>query len=133
VNLLLDTCSFLWALHEPDRLSPTARAGLQTRAHTVQVSVINFWEIGLKAGLGKLSLDGVSPEDYPRLAEKSGWIIVPLSAKVASSVGRLKPSSGHRDPFDRLLIWTAIHENYALVSGDEAIRSYGPQGLKVCW
>ncbi len=133
MNLLLDTCSFLWALHEPDRLSATARAALQARAHIVHVSVINFWEISLKAGLGKLSLDGVSPEDYPGLAGEAGWIIVPLTARTASSAGRLKRIPAHRDPFDRLLIWTAISENFALVSGDGAIRGYLPQGLKICW
>lgn len=133
MKLLLDTCSFLWALHEPRRLSAAAREALQVRANTVHVSVITFWEISLKAGLGRLSLEGVTPEDYPGLAHKSGWIAVPLTAKTASSAGRLKRDSEHRDPFDRLLIWTAINENFAFVSGDDAIRGYVPHGLKVCW
>jgi PIN domain nuclease of toxin-antitoxin system len=113
--------------------SARAREALQDRAHTVHVSAITFGEISLKAGLGKLSLEGVTPEDYPDLARKSGWIVVPLTAKTASSAGRLKRDSEHRDPFDRLLIWTAINENFGFVSGDGAIGAYVAHGLKVCW
>ena len=59
MKLLLDTCSFLWALHEPVRLSVPARKALQAPEHSVHVSVITFWEISLKAGLGKLDRKSV--------------------------------------------------------------------------
>jgi len=133
VKLLLDTCSFLWALHEPASLSARARKTLQDPAHRVHVSVISFWEISLKAGLGKLTLEGIAPEDYPELAVQAGWIIHPLAPELASGAGRLRRNPEHRDPFDRLLIWTAISEGFTLVSGDDALTDYVSQGLKICW
>ncbi len=39
----------------------------------------------------------------------------------------------HRDPVDRFLIWTAINEGFALVSGGDAFPDYVPHGLKICW
>jgi PIN domain nuclease of toxin-antitoxin system len=133
VKLLLDTCTFLWALHEPARLSAPARKALRNPLHSVHVSVITFWEISLKAGLGKLSLKGVTPEEYPALAAEAGWTVHPLAPGLAASAGRLCRNREHRDPFDRLLIWTAINEDFALVSGDKFLPDYAPQGLRVCW
>ena len=133
MKLLLDTCSFLWALHDPAQLSAPARKALQAPAHTVHVSVTTFWEISVKAGLGKLSFDNVAPEYYPVLAIEAGWIIHPLSPALAASASRLLRNPKHRDPFDRLLIWTAINEGFSLVSGDDAFPDYVPHGLKICW
>ena len=133
MKLLLDTCSLLWALQDADRLSAPARRALKNPGNTVSVSVVSFWEIGLKFGLGKLALDGAEPEDFPRFVADAGWQIHPLSPRLAASAGRLPRLPEHRDPFDRLLIWTAISENFSLVSQDEAFAEYVPHGLKLCW
>ena len=133
MKLLLDTHSFLWALHNPRLLSAPSRKALQSPENSVCVSVVIFWEISLKAALGKLSFSNVTPEDYPALAIQSGWTIHPLTPPLAASIGRLRCNPDHRDPFDRLLIWTAINEDFALVSGDTDFPFYVPQGLKICW
>jgi PIN domain nuclease of toxin-antitoxin system len=133
MNLLLDTCSLLWALQDANRLSANARKALQNPANTISVSVVSFWEISLKAGLGKLTLQGAVPEDFPRFVVDAGWNIIPLSQETASSSGRLPRPTDHRDPFDRLLIWTAINEGFTLVSGYDKFPHYTPHGLKICW
>lgn len=133
MKLLLDTCSFLWALHKPSLLSSSARKAIQDPACSVHVSAVTFWEIGLKASLGKLSFNKVSPEEYPSHAIESGWLVHSLFPATAASSGRLPRPTDHRDPFDRLLIWTAINEDFSLVSGDDKFPAYRPHGLKICW
>ena len=133
MKLLLDTCSLLWALQDVARLSATARQSLQNPKNEVLVSPVSFWEISLKNGLGKLTLDGARPEDFPGFALAAGWLILPLSPEIAAGCGRLPRVPKHRDPFDRLLVWTAIREELALVSRDGAMRAYVPHGLKICW
>jgi PIN domain nuclease of toxin-antitoxin system len=133
MKLLLDTCSLLWALQHTARLSAPARRALKHPDNSVSVSVVSFWEISLKSGLGKLTLHGGDPEDIPRFVEEAGWQITPLTASLAASAGRLPRLPEHRDPFDRLLIWTAINEDFTLVSGDEAFPGYAPHGLRICW
>lgn len=133
MRLLLDTCSLLWALQDANRLSGVARNALKNSGNAVCVSVVSYWEISLKFGLGKLALHGAVPEDIPRFVEETGWEIVPLSIATASSAGRLPRPTDHRDPFDRLLIWTAINEGFSLVSGDDKFPAYAPHGLKICW
>jgi len=39
----------------------------------------------------------------------------------------------HRDPFDRMLIWLAIQNNYCLVSCDQHVANYQTEGLTVVW
>ncbi|MDX2081411.1 MAG: type II toxin-antitoxin system VapC family toxin [Terrimicrobiaceae bacterium] len=133
MKLLLDTCALLWALQDTARLSPAARRELKDPKNSISVSVVSFLEIGIKSGLGKLILREAEPEDIPRFVGEVGWEIAPLSADVAASAGRLPRPTEHRDPFDRLLVWTAIREDYVLVSRDNAMRIYSPHGLKVCW
>jgi PIN domain nuclease of toxin-antitoxin system len=133
MKLLLDTCSLLWALQDLGQLSAPAKRALRNPTNTVGVSVVSFWEISLKVGLGKLTLHGAAPEDFPRFVTDAGWQIVPLSAATAASAGSLPRLPEHRDPFDRLLIWTAISEDFVLVSGDGSFSGYTAHGLKTCW
>ena len=133
MKLLLDTCSLLWALQDTAQLSAPARRALKNPDNSISVSVVSFWEISLKSGLGKLALHGAEPEDFPRFVVEAGWNILPLSEKTAASSGRLPRLPEHRDPFDRLLIWTAINEGFALVSGDDTFPDYVSHGLKICW
>ena len=53
---------------------------------------------------------------------------VPLSAASAMRLADLPPH--HRDPFDRLLVATALEENLILLSNDLEIHKYS---VKVVW
>ena len=42
------------------------------------------------------------------------------------------PAAGHRDLFDRLLVWQAIRLQLILISKDAALDAYGKVGLWDC-
>jgi PIN domain nuclease of toxin-antitoxin system len=50
VKLLLDACTFLWAVSEPNRLSDRARRLITDPANDVFVSSVSAWEIAAKNG-----------------------------------------------------------------------------------
>lgn len=133
MNLLLDTCSLLWAMTEPNTLSVNARKALRQPANSITVSTVSFWEITLKHSIGKLELEGIKPEDFPDLVREEGWTILPLDAESAAGFGLIKKVKGHQDPFDRMLIHLAISQNYSFVSKDAKAPEYLHLGLKVCW
>lgn len=133
MKLLLDTCSFLWALQEPKQLSSPARLALQSAENEVFVSVVSFWEISTKSALGKLRLEGGGPGDMPRFAADAGFAVAPLAADTAATLDRLPRLTDHRDPFDRMLVWTAIRQDLHLVSRDGKIAAYESVGLRICW
>ena len=132
VRLLLDTCSLLWALQSPGRLRAKARKAMEDSENSIHVSPVSFWEISLKCSLGKLELQGATPADIPSFVEKSGWHLVPFQAATASTLHNLPRFPEHKDPFDRMLIWTALRENFTFVSRDGALPLYQELGLQVC-
>jgi len=58
--------------------------------------------------------------------------ILTLSARDASSFHLLK-ANHHHDPFDRMLIWQAINNDYTLITKDPMIKKYEREGLKTLW
>jgi PIN domain nuclease of toxin-antitoxin system len=132
MRLLLDTCSLLWALQTPEKLGAKARRALQSEENSIYVSPVSFWEISLKFALGKLQIEGASPEDMPDFVAREGWHLLEFQAPTVASFHGLSSVPGHKDPFDRLLIWTAIRENLIFVSRDGALAEYEALGLKTC-
>jgi len=129
---LLDTHSFLWAAIEPEKLPARLREMIADPQHDINVSTISFWEISLKFALGKLELTGCTPEDMVPAAQAMGLAIVAPTAEETASFHRL-PKMAHKDPFDRMLIWQCLQNDWSLISKDGALGEYRELGLKTCW
>jgi PIN domain nuclease of toxin-antitoxin system len=129
MRILIDTHIFLWALMSPEKLSPQIRQAIM-QADQVSISSISFWEVSLKFDLGKLELKGLKPEDLPKAARLSGFNVIESDAQLLASSYQL-PQIGHKDPFDRLIIHTAIQNQLTLISEDSAFTDYMAQGLKL--
>jgi PIN domain nuclease of toxin-antitoxin system len=132
MKLLLDSHAFLWAIMAPEKLGKKAHAALSTQGNEAFVSAVTFWELSLKHSLGKLILRGVSPEALPVAAEEAGFTLLPLDPRHASEYHGL-PKLGHKDPFDRMLVWQAIQSDSTLLSRDPEIKAYMSHGLKLMW
>jgi PIN domain nuclease of toxin-antitoxin system len=128
---LLDTHTLLWAMLEPESLSaPHQKLFLDPRKKKI-ISTISVWEISLKYALGKLSLGGHTPEEFLKAAQEFGLVVVAPKTNVLASFCRLKPIAGHKDPFDRMLIWQAICSDLMLLTYDKKIPKYTLQGLQL--
>ena len=62
--------------------------------------------------------------------EKIGFDITTLSAKESCTYHQLD-ATYHKDPFDRMLIWQAITNDYILVSADSDVKKYTSEGLRI--
>ena len=133
MNYLLDTHTLIWSILQVDRIPVPTRAILRDSENTIAVSVVSFWEVSIKYGLGKIKLNGVTPEDFPTEAEKSNYTILTLKPSEATSGHQLTWLGNHRDPFDRILIWQAIQNNMTIVSNDADFGLYRTLGLKLIW
>jgi PIN domain nuclease of toxin-antitoxin system len=122
MNLLLDTCTFLWITLDPSQLSPPALQLFQDPANQVFLSAVSAWEIAVKYGLGRLSLQQ-SPELFvpqQRAAHRIAELVV--REDEALRVARLPAL--HKDPFDRMLICQALANGLTIVTPDPLIRQY---------
>lgn len=133
MKLLLDTHALLWAIIAPEHLSPAARTAITDPAAQVAVSAVSFWEMSIKCALGKLHLQGTTPEALVDAAQQQGFDLLALDARLAASFSRLPIDPQHRDPFDRMLVWQAISLGYTLVSRDRKISAKPQNGLRILW
>ena len=132
MKLLLDTHTFLWSLFDPSKLGKKALEGICKIENDVFASVVTFWEISLKYGLGKLEMKGVTPGELLDYAQQMDIDILDLDPKEAATFHEL-PKLGHKDPFDRLIVWQAIQRDFVLISKDRALAQYEQFGLKRVW
>jgi PIN domain nuclease of toxin-antitoxin system len=132
MKLLLDTHAFLWAAFSPRKLSARARAAVVDSENAVAVSSLSFWELSLKFSLGKITLEGCTPDELPEVARQMSFEILQADASDMASFHAL-PRLAHKDPFDRMIIWQAIRQGWTLVSKDAAFEAYRDHGLSVWW
>ncbi len=122
MKYLLDTCTFLWLTSSPGRLSKRAKKLLQDAEHTLIISDVCALELSFKWMSGKLPL----PEP-PRMwyeQQTSLWNLeaVPLARNVIYRASELPKI--HLDPFDRLLVATALEEGGTILTPDREIAKY---------
>lgn len=130
MNYLLDTHILLWLRLEPARLSPLHCEIIENPAVLKFISTISVWEISLKFSLGKLDLGGNTPEVFLETALKLGFQLATPETSYFASFHRLPQVKGHRDPFDRMLIWQAVQSDFTLLSHDRQLAGYNIHGLK---
>jgi len=132
MKYLIDTHVLLWVLFEDEKLSKKAKAAIKNPHNEIYVSMISYWEISLKYGLGKLTLKGITPDILPEKAKEIDVDTLTITEEEVSTFYQL-PKLNHKDPFDRLIIWQAINKNLPLISRDKPIKDYQQFGLKVFW
>ena len=64
MKILVDTHYLIWMFVAPEKISQTIRDILTSVEHQVFYSPISLWEIAIKYNLGKLSLVGMSPNEF---------------------------------------------------------------------
>ncbi len=132
MTYLLDTHTLIWAITQPSLLSPKVRALVENPEERIVVSAITFWEISLKFGLGKLSLENVMPDDFPNICKQMDIEVMPLDGDICASYFQLS-GNYHKDPFDRMLLWLAKSEKFTLLSKDDNMKKYASEGINVVW
>lgn len=133
MNYLLDTHTLIWTILDADQIPPKTKAIIQNTQNIIHVSVISFWEFSIKYSLGKLTSNGISPEDLLPLTKKNQFSILPLQPEEVSTAYRLPWMGTHKDPFDRILIWQALQNNMTIISKDSDFSLYIHMGLRLTW
>jgi PIN domain nuclease of toxin-antitoxin system len=120
-KLLLDTHIWLWALLEPDRLSPAVRAELASAENEIWLSPISVWEAMLLAERGRVRVDTTPAEWVERMVSALPRREAPLTHDIAVASRQLTLS--HEDPADRFLAATAQVMGLTLVTADARLTA----------
>jgi len=122
MNILLDTCSFLWLVSDSPELSPKASSLFVDPENDVYLSVASAWEIIVKYNIGKLPLPEL-PHDFIKNNRIRHRIeTMPLDEAAVLQLSRLPEY--HKDPFDRIIICQAIAGSMIILTPDTHISNY---------
>jgi PIN domain nuclease of toxin-antitoxin system len=122
MKLLLDTCTFLWALTGVPELPAGIRDLVRDADNEVFLSAASAWEIALKHAAGKLTLPDHPDRYIPRMRVERGIDTLAIDEESALHASRLPWL--HRDPFDRLLVSQAIVHSMIILTPDPVIARY---------
>lgn len=127
MNVLLDTCTFLWLALEPQRISGSAKAILDDPATTLKMSQASVLEMVVKHRAGKLDFPDVPEKWIPSRRDYFQIEDLPLDEAVIYRSGSLPDV--HLDPFDCLIAAHAIESGCTVISPDTQLGLLGASRL----
>ncbi|MCL1864607.1 MAG: type II toxin-antitoxin system VapC family toxin [Spirochaetes bacterium] len=121
MKYLLDTHVVLWIAENSPYLTDKVKKVILDKNTEKYVSIVSAWEVAIKLGTNKLRLDGGLMEFF-RMIDDNGFFILSLEREYLQLLSVLP--CHHKDPFDRLIVATAITENMILITTDENLYKY---------
>ena len=118
----MDTHVVIWAAEGDGRLGASAGELLRSlKAGEAVLSDITLLEIAMLAKKGRIELS-VSAEEYLRAIQRN-YPLLTITSEIASLAVDLDLPQG--DPFDRIIVASAIHHKLPLLTRDKNISASG--------
>jgi PIN domain nuclease of toxin-antitoxin system len=131
-NYLLDTHSLIWFQENNPKIPEKVMKLIQQPDNVIFFSQVSLFEISIKQKIGKLPNLLAAIEEIYRLAINDGFIFLTIQNQHIYNYNKIPLFKDHRDPFDRLLIATALEESAIILSADEQLGFYADL-VKVIW
>jgi PIN domain nuclease of toxin-antitoxin system len=122
MELLLDTHTVIWFITEDDHLPLKTKMIIEDFNNNCYVSIASLWEMAIKNSLGRLDLNE-DLEKIFQIIEETEFELLPITTTQILMNAKLKYHH-HHDPFDRMIIAQALHENLTIVSKDKQFDEY---------
>ena len=124
---LIDTCAFLWSIGDDPSLSKKAREIIEA-GDGLYLSQTTLWEIAVKKTINKLELEE-DTQGLVDMCDESNITILPIENRYFETIQKLPYI--HGDPFDRLIMATALENDLTLLTNDKEIKKY--KEIKQLW
>ncbi len=120
--VLLDTHIWLWLVNDNLDRFPSSWLDQFEQADRLAVSPLSCYEIALAEQRGGLELGCPIEEWFNQALLLANIDLLPLTSSIAIRSVRLSPI--HKDPFDRLIIATALEYRAKIASIDRLFLQY---------
>ena len=127
MKCLLDTHTAVWEFIDSPELSAKVKSAIDDSGNELFVSIVSAWEIAIKRSLDRDKTTLCSVAEFLDEIVASGFELLPLEPHHICLIETLPYH--HRDPFDRLLIATAMAEGMTFLSADENVPKYDVKWL----
>jgi PIN domain nuclease of toxin-antitoxin system len=122
MNYLLDTHVILWLADNSTKLTQSMKTIIIDQNANKYVSVVSAWEVEIKRAIKKLTIEGGIYEFF-NIIDENGFELISVEKEYVKQLAKLPLQ--HHDPFDRMLIATALVENMTILTVDKNIHQYG--------
>jgi len=122
MKILIDTHVALWLFNDYKNLSQTASNCLHDEENELYISIVSAWEVAIKHSLGKLPTFAGGVNRFLYAIHDNPIQIVGVNSEYVKKFEVLPYI--HRDPFDRIIIATALCEEMVILTADENIQKY---------
>ena len=122
MKYLLDTHTAFWEFADSPNLPNAVKAIIDDKNNEIFVSLVSAWEIAIKRSLKRDKSTLCSVDEFFYEVVASGFNLITLEPSHIRCIETMP--NHHKDPFDRMLIATAIIENMIFLSADENVSSY---------
>lgn len=85
--------------------------------------MVSFYEVAIKVSIGKMKL-GKTIEKFYQQTLAANIEVLPISPKYLETFANLPLFPNHKDPFDRLIIATALTDNLSIITTDAKFSLY---------
>ncbi|HCE42503.1 MAG TPA: VapC toxin family PIN domain ribonuclease [Lentisphaeria bacterium] len=123
MKILLDTCSIIWTVSNPERLTETAKSAITSKTSEIFVSPISCAEIACLSERGRIVLDRHWKTWFNHFVGLNAWTAIPIDLKIIQEAYSL-PDRFHDDPADRIIVATARAGELHIVTSDRKILDY---------
>jgi PIN domain nuclease of toxin-antitoxin system len=122
--IVLDTHTWVWWVHDAQRLSAAQTQALQANeSDVIGVSAISCWEIAKLVERGRLELPCPLMEWFEQALSYPSVYLLDLTPEIAIESTQL-PGEFQRDPADQIIVATARVYGCPLVTADGRILKY---------
>lgn len=123
MRLLLDTHAIIWLTQDESKLGQKARVACESAfaAGELIISTVSYYEIVDLVRKKRLER-AVDVDQWRQRLLRTGVVEIPLSGTIAITAARLEDF--HKDPWDRMIVATAVTETSAVVTADEDILEW---------
>ena len=127
--IVIDTHVLVWLAQEDRRLGRAARDVIEAARATdgVMIPAIVSWETAMLADKERLVLGVETSLWFTNIVATGGFRWAALTSEIGIDAGTL-PGNIHGDPGDRLIIATARHLGFPVLTGDQKILRYAAAG-----
>ena len=125
MKLMVDTQILIWSLLD-ESLSDGIRELLSDPDNDILIPQLCLYEIAIKQKIGKLPELTWPTYTIVHQLVQDGFELLPLKTNHIAAYEQVPLLPNHRDPFDRLLIATALAEQVPIISADEKFSLYVP-------
>ena len=124
MDYILDTHTLLWTLFNPSKLPENIIKIISNENNGIYYSAASLWEIELKHVKKPQMMEKSAKEIYEIIMQFTDFVCLPVGAEEIMKLGILMDEKIHEDPYDHIIMSTALWNDMTLITHDEMISKY---------